>query len=746
MANMIMASSKTLITSPPTPKSTPTPILPLISKPLKFTPRTLSFTLATTLTTTLAATPLPSLAEEFEKAQLFDFDLTLPIIAAEFLFLMFTLDKLYYSPLGNFMDKRDSEIKEKLSSVKDTSTEVKQLEEQAAAVMRAARAEISAALNQMKKETAAEVDAKLAEGRKKVEAELQEALLNLEKQKEDTIKSLDSQIAALSQEIVNKTAVKNQGHRSKGVIIRGGSSLAKSSDDLSRAGGVPEDPDATTVSSIFITWLAVAVSSGTSWAARGNSGCKLSGISCPEVNSRRYSLEIVDTTSSSCIVSLPNFNSVVPSWMVDMYPPLSFRMVKIERKVKRDDLSRAGGVPEDPDATTVSSIFITWLAVAVSSGTSWAARGRVPAFTLRNIEYPRALPYRSIARDKRTTTKQYPRREIPSSNGVRCGLHLLYADYIGRSYYCEERERSRSAILCETAIAPRARHCPIFQENGHRDPHRKCCYHGGARPVLREESEVTETDLLPIRGRVARRYLSAGRIQAREEEMKKLDQEIKTLGAVEAEVHSLHNQTKNLETLLEAEVDMKKSAETKNAKLAKELEIFHVQFSDLQVSNNQLSQQHCAEMDARLNKLSVDFDEELYPHMLTAIAGRRWVIGHGLTVKGMSEGLKHGIEHGKADRDLATVEAYDPKADSKYVKALQDLKDLKYLLVDQLKRLKDAPMELIMTSLHLESDFGSDGILVYVPTIAPRGLAILLADAATQNEMADKEDEPHPRL
>ncbi|PWA63899.1 ATPase, F0 complex, subunit B/B', bacterial/chloroplast [Artemisia annua] len=204
MANMIMASSKTLITSPPAPKTPPTLTLPLISKPLKFSPKTLSFTLATTLATTLAATPLPSLAEEFEKAQLFDFDLTLPIIAAEFLFLMFTLDKLYYSPLGSFMDKRDAEIKEKLSSVKDTSAEVKQLEEQAAAVMRAARAEISAALNQMKKETAAEVDAKLAEGRKKVEAELQEALLQLEKQKEDTIKSLDSQIAALSQEIVNK--------------------------------------------------------------------------------------------------------------------------------------------------------------------------------------------------------------------------------------------------------------------------------------------------------------------------------------------------------------------------------------------------------------------------------------------------------------------------------------------------------------------------------------------------------------
>nr|GEZ91246.1 hypothetical protein [Tanacetum cinerariifolium] len=40
-------------------------------------------------------------------------------------------------------------------------------------------------------------------------------------------------------------------------------------------------------------------------------------------------------------------------------------------------------------------------------------------------------------------------------------------------------------------------------------------------------------------------------------------------------------------------------------------------------------EQHCTEMDARLDALSIDFDEELYPHMLTAIAGRRWRIGHG---------------------------------------------------------------------------------------------------------------------
>ncbi|KAL8162031.1 hypothetical protein V2J09_013520 [Rumex salicifolius] len=217
MANMLMASSSTKSLNLPIPKLS-SQIQAAIPKPptlrLQLNPQSLSLSvpqplksLATAVATSVSLSyllPLPSLAEEFEKAQLFDFDLTLPIIAAEFLFLMFTLDKLYYSPLGNFMDSRDAEIKEKLASVKDSSSEVKEVEEQAAAVMRAARAEIAAALNKMKKETTEEVEKLLEEGRSKVEAELAEALVNLEKQKEATILSLDSQISALSEEIVKK--------------------------------------------------------------------------------------------------------------------------------------------------------------------------------------------------------------------------------------------------------------------------------------------------------------------------------------------------------------------------------------------------------------------------------------------------------------------------------------------------------------------------------------------------------------
>nr|GFC30729.1 hypothetical protein [Tanacetum cinerariifolium] len=76
--------------------------------------------------------------------------------------------------------------------------------------------------------------------------------------------------------------------------------------------------------------------------------------------------------------------------------------------------------------------------------------------------------------------------------------------------------------------------------------------------------------------------------------------------------------------------------------------------------------------------------------------------------KGLSEGIKHGVEHWHAKLDLEALEAYDPEAEAKYLAALHALKNLKYPLVDQLEGLKDAPMDVIMASLHLESDTGDD--------------------------------------
>nr|GFC06532.1 hypothetical protein [Tanacetum cinerariifolium] len=206
-------------------------------------------------------------------------------------------------------------------------------------------------------------------------------------------------------------------------------------------------------------------------------------------------------------------------------------------------------------------------------------------------------------------------------------------------------------------------------------------------------------------------------------------------GSRDERIKARELEIKKLETLLETEADMKRAAGDKSAGLIKELEDMRARFSDLQVSHGQLSQQVASlkeQLDACLDALSIDFVEELYPHMLIAIAGRRWVVGHGLCLammkcaeslemrqafadvvsagvaKGMSEGLKHEVEHGQAQLTVESIEAYDPEAEAKFFVALQSLKDLK-----------------------------SDGVLVSIPMVVPQGLALLLVDAATQTDLED---------
>nr|GEU96252.1 hypothetical protein [Tanacetum cinerariifolium] len=224
---------------------------------------------------------------------------------------------------------------------------------------------------------------------------------------------------------------------------------------------------------------------------------------------------------------------------------------------------------------------------------------------------------------------------------------------------------------------------------------------GRMQRCYRSHSAAGVRLLKKARAQIARRDQ---RIQVREKEIKKLDHEIQ----------GLQNQTSNLMNLLEAEADMKKFAKAKNADLTKELESLRTQFLDLQVSNDQLTQQvsilqtqvtceeriradfeefkkyeddrvekRCAEMDARLDALSIDFDEELYPHILTAITGRRWVIGHDLRLAVMK--CAESIELRQAFANVCLRELPN---------ALQELKDLMYPIENQLKGLKDAPMEV----------------------------------------------------
>ncbi|GKA10028.1 hypothetical protein Tco_0689461 [Tanacetum coccineum] len=144
-----------------------------------------------------------------------------------------------------------------------------------------------------------------------------------------------------------------------------------------------------------------------------------------------------------------------------------------------------------------------------------------------------------------------------------------------------------------------------------------------------------------------------------------------------------------------------------------------------------------AELKARVMDVSGRLEREFYPTYLTFLAGRRWLLTHGIQLAilkclksseyqgilghalgravefGMQEGLEAGHEHGVIGRSLSMVNAYNPEAArASYVDAVKDLEYTSFPLVDLLKSKKDVGMDEVLDCFLL------DGPLAGLPEAA----------------------------
>nr|GEY26286.1 hypothetical protein [Tanacetum cinerariifolium] len=139
------------------------------------------------------------------------------------------------------------------------------------------------------------------------------------------------------------------------------------------------------------------------------------------------------------------------------------------------------------------------------------------------------------------------------------------------------------------------------------------------------------------------------------------------------------------------------------------------------------------EVNEKFDKLCANFvdmalhlEEKFYPHLLTTIFRRRWLLAHGMKLaiirclnsaeymyalgaavskvveKCMQEELSAGITHGAKDRKLADVTAYNPSAEADYLSALQRLQNVNFSLIAELKSNKDAGVDIIRNLLRLD--------------------------------------------
>ncbi|GJX08004.1 hypothetical protein Tco_0195936 [Tanacetum coccineum] len=196
-------------------------------------------------------------------------------------------------------------------------------------------------------------------------------------------------------------------------------------------------------------------------------------------------------------------------------------------------------------------------------------------------------------------------------------------------------------------------------------------------------------------------------------------------GLLEQEYGSLKLKVTNLESII-AEKDRELSdLGASSSSLRSQNQSLVNQVHELETSSTDLREK--LEMyEGSMKWCCMRFQESFYPHLLNVVAGRRWLLTHGMKLlmakclnsteymealgndfgcaieKGMQEGLAAGIEHGQAGRCLTDLEAYIPSAEVDFNSAVRDLRDLDFPLLQELSNKKDANTWDVMDLLPLD--------------------------------------------
>nr|GEV68625.1 hypothetical protein [Tanacetum cinerariifolium] len=236
-------------------------------------------------------------------------------------------------------------------------------------------------------------------------------------------------------------------------------------------------------------------------------------------------------------------------------------------------------------------------------------------------------------------------------------------------------------------------------------------------------------------------------LKVREEEIESLKARLLLREAEAAEANRLCAKVSNFETVEKSPRDEMNALRERNVILKKERNALDLKVTELETSAmskeceltdlNALLEEFQDDwmkvVNDEFDKLYADFvemaihlEEKLYPHLLTTISGRRWLLTHGIKLaianclnspeylsalgaaigkaieKGMQDGLAVGITHGKEGRVLTDVAVYIPSSEVDYISALQQLQNVNLSLAARLKSNKDASVETVMDILHLE--------------------------------------------
>lgn len=144
------------------------------------------------------------LAKETERGGLFDIGSTLPLVAVQFLMLMFVLNALLYKPVISIVDERNDYILDNLSKASEmiliSSKLIAQYESDLALTKKETKKE-TLKLQKLQKET---FDNELKVSQKAIDNFVQTILDSFTKKKQTVLTNIGSEVDSLSKTMLNK--------------------------------------------------------------------------------------------------------------------------------------------------------------------------------------------------------------------------------------------------------------------------------------------------------------------------------------------------------------------------------------------------------------------------------------------------------------------------------------------------------------------------------------------------------------
>jgi F-type H+-transporting ATPase subunit b len=138
---------------------------------------------------------------------MFDFDATLPLMAVQFMVLVFLLNAVFYKPLTKVLEDRAELIRSSQTGAKEGIDKINALTAQYEKELTDSRRQYQAVIGKAQAEAQKTADEKVAAAQAEAIAAREQAKQELDVQKQTALTSLETQVESLSREILDKLLV-----------------------------------------------------------------------------------------------------------------------------------------------------------------------------------------------------------------------------------------------------------------------------------------------------------------------------------------------------------------------------------------------------------------------------------------------------------------------------------------------------------------------------------------------------------